>query len=677
VLSLRPNKRSLAALAICLIPMFAGANDPDLQLQARQTHAFEYRHGHSPVFELKYCGDFSHFDYVNPGAPRGGELRLSVAGTFNSFNHWAGRGRSAEGLTGHNSLLYDRLLVRSADEPAARYGLLAEGVAVDDDFEWVAFKLRDGAYFHDGRPITVDDVTFTFELLKEHGSAMIRTNLRDVIEVRQIGEREILFINNPEGTNNRNVIEHLGSMEILPKHYWQLRDPTRTTTTPPLGSGPYRIADHQPGRYVLYERDPEYWANDLPALRGRFNFDRIKFDYYRDESMRRQALKNGAFDLMLEQVAKSWTLDYDFDGYHAGLFIKDHQHLAEPAGLFWAITWNLRRSRFQDHRVREALWLLFDFEYTNRVQRHNYYDPSYSLFQGSTMAHRGLPSPAELDLLEPFRDLLPERVFTEPYAPPPGSGYGYNRQNKMRAIDLFREAGWEIQNGRLVSPSRGGEQFHIEFIVIAPALVRLLMPYMATLERLGIATSARAVEQSNFLNRMQQRQFDATRQNFAPGPLPSLNLRHQFGSTAAQQAGSINWPGINNAAVDHLINAIIAARTEDELLAATRALDRVLLWNFYYIPGLADTGLRHVYWNRFGRPNSDALHRPVHIDTWWYDDALSKRLDEWMRVRAVSLQVDDGAHLHTIAYADRLTSEPIGRSCSPVAHGAARAPVLR
>jgi microcin C transport system substrate-binding protein len=589
--------------------------------------AIEYRHGHAFVFDLKYPADFEHFEYVDPDAPQGGRLRLSAAAAgFDSFNHFSGRGRPAAGLSTNPPLFYDRLLDASADEPAARYGLLAEGVAWADDYEWIAFKLREGAYWHDGEPITVADVIFTFETLKEHGSVATKTNLRDVVAAEEIGPREVRFVNRAGGINNANVLQHLGAMDILPKHYWESRDPGRTTTVPPLGSGPYRIADYRMGRYITYARDPDYWGNALPHMRGRYNFAEVKFDYFRDQAVMRQALKNGVFDLMIETVAKSWTMDYDFAAHDAGLFRKWSMPLDVPSGLWWPVIWNLRHERFQDIRVREALWLLFDFQYVNRVLMHGYYDHARSYFQGSPMAHHGPPSEAELALLERFRRILPQRVFTGEYNPPPNAGYGYNRDSVQRALELFREAGWEVENGRLIHQDTQ-RQFKIDFIVIAPALVRTLMPFVETLRRIGIEATARAPEQSNFIFRMRQRQFDGGMQNFTPGSLPGPGLRLQFSSIAADIDASLNWAGIKDPVVDYLMERIIGAQNEEQLFAATRAFDRVMLWNFYFIPGMADTGVRHVFWDRFGIPEGENLQRRTYYDTWWYDEEKSRRVD--------------------------------------------------
>ncbi len=614
------SMRYTLGLLLALLPISAWAMEID------------YRHGHSFVFDLKYPPDYKHFDYVNPDAPQGGELRLATPGRYNTFNHFISRGQAATGLRilqnqPTPSIFYDQLLIVSADEPSARYGRLAEGVSWAEDYSWIAFKIREGARWHDGEPITVDDIIFTLDTLKEHGSATIKTNLRDVIDAKAIGPREVLFTNVEGSPNNRTVLEALGRMEILPKHYWEDRDPSRAFTVPPLGSGPYRIADYRMGRYVIYERDRNYWGNDLPFMRGTYNFDRIKYDYFRDQSVMRQALKSDVYDLLVETVSKSWELDYNFDGYHAGLFRKWAMPLSIPAGLNYPVIWNQRRERFQDPRVREALWLLYDFAFTNRVLLHNFYDRPMSFFHGSPMGQEGLPSEAELALLEPVRHLVPERVFTEEFRPQPGKGYGYNREAVKRALELFAEAGWVVENGRMINQETG-RQFHIDFIVIAPALVRTLMPYIDSLQRIGIETTARAPEQSNFIYRMRQRQFDATTQSFSPGSLPGISLRHVFNSASADIDASLNWAGIKDSAVDHLVEQIIAAETEEELLAATRAFDRVMLWNFYFLPTMADVGVRHVFWDRFGFPeDAEDMQRRTFVETWWYDEARARRVD--------------------------------------------------
>jgi microcin C transport system substrate-binding protein len=601
-------------LAVLMVPMSG-------------TASIEYRYGHSMVFELKYPPDFPHFEYVNPNAPKGGAIRAAVVGTFSSFNHMANRGRPAAGLSDLVSLLYDRLLYASADEPSARYGLLAEGVAWAEDYTWIAFKLREGARWHDGEPITAADVIFTFQTLKEHGSISAKTNLLPVLHGEELGEREVLFTIDPNGVNNELAIEHLGRMDILPKHYWEKRDPSRTTAVPPLGSGPYEIADYRMGRYVNYRRNPDYWARDLPVLRGRFNFEYVKFDYFRDLAVLRQALKNAHFDLAIERVAKHWTLDYEFPAADAGLFRKVLVTTSRPAGFWAPIYWNVRRDHLQDVRVREALWLLFDFRFMNRVLMYDYYDYGNSYFHGSRLAHSGLPSPDELVLLEPLRGQIPERVFTQPFMPPDGDGYGYNRDNVRRALQLLAESGWHIRDGALVQEETG-RRFRVQFILSAPPQVRLISPYVETLQRVGIDASARAFEQSNFLSRVRNRQYDGGIRAFIPSSLPGQALNLQFSSRSADVEFGLNWAGIRDPAVDYLIERIIDATDEQTLLAATRAFDRVMLWNFYLIPGMSNPWIQYLFWDRFGIPDAGPLERAVHLEAWWFDQTRSRRVDE-------------------------------------------------
>ncbi|MDZ7685521.1 MAG: extracellular solute-binding protein [Gammaproteobacteria bacterium] len=385
--------------------------------RAAPAEAFDWQHGLSFVFDLKYPPDFEHFEYVNPDAPKGGMLRLASSGTWDNFNNFVDKGRDAAGLAflAYTNLLYDRLLARAADEPTARYGLLADAVAHDPDFEWVAFRLREDARWHDGEPVTAEDVIYSFETYKEHGSVGIRTMIADVERIEQIGPRIVRYVMR-EGTRNPKIPLTLGDLPVLPAHYWRERDPSKTTLEPPLGSGPYRIKDFDVGRYVVWERVPDYWGRDLPVNRGRWNFDTIKWDYFRDENVQREAHKSGILDVRQETVAKAWAVSYEqVPAMQRGLMKKELLELARPSGLWWAIFWNLRKERFQDIRVRKALSLLYNFEWINNVQSYGFYDDGRSVFQGSVMAHRGPPSDAELELLEPWRDQLPPEVFEREY----------------------------------------------------------------------------------------------------------------------------------------------------------------------------------------------------------------------------------------------------------------------
>lgn len=599
-----------------------------LALLATLAQATEYRHGLIFVGKLKYPADFEHFDYVNPDAPKGGHIRLPVQGTWDSFNNFVGRGRPATGVNfiGYSNLLYDRWLEQSADEPTSQYLRLAAGVAVAPDYSWVQFKLRDDARWHDGEPITVDDAIFSFNAFKEYGSAALKTSLMDVDRIERVGPREVRYVISDRAIKNASLPLIIGQLPMLPEHYWRSRDVSRTTVEAPLGSGPYRIGKFAVGRYVEYERVKDYWGKDLPVNRGRYNFDLVKFDYFRDESVMREAHKGNVLDVRNETVSKAWASEYDFPAVREGLFKRELIKLDRPEGLWWPIFWNLRIKRFQDIRVREALWLLYDFQFINRVLMFGFYDRGVSYFQNSEFAQRGLPSADELALLEKWRDQVPQRVFTEEYRPPTTSGYGPNREQIKRALELFAQAGWVVDDG-VMRNAETGEPFRIDFIVVSPMLVRSLLPYIGVLRRVGIEASARAPEVSNWLYRMRAREFDAGMQRFTPTTTPGFQLLRLYGSASADADFGQNWAGVKNPVVDDLIRHMINAKTERELVAATRAFDRVMLWNFYHVPGMVRPGYRLTYWDRYGRPQTQPLSRPVFLDTWWWDPARAARVD--------------------------------------------------
>ncbi len=592
--------------------------------------AYEYKHGISFIEELKYPPDFAHFDYANPDAPRGGFLRYPALGSFDSFNNMLDKGMVASGFDfqGPFSLTYDSLLTHTVDETASYYGRLAEGVWISPDYRQMAFKLREGAYWHDGQPITVDDVLFTFRTFKEHGSAGIRTALLELEQVTRIGEREILFETDGAAASNPVLAFSIGSFPILPAHYWNKADNdiTKTTVEPPLGSGPYRVKTTELGRFVLYEREDDYWGNDVPVMKGRYNFGQIKVDYFRDEAIMVEALKGNAIDIRHETVSKAWVNEYEFPARDAGLFNRELVDINRPWGMWWPVIWNLEHDKFQDIRVREALWLLNDFEWENRVLLFGFYLNADSFFFNSEMAQQGgLPTGRELELLSRFRGAIPERVFTQPWQNPKTSGYGQNRDNVRRALALFAEAGWEVIDG-VMTNVKTGDVFRIDFIFVSPALLRSKLPYMNILNRVGIATTARSPEVSNWLHRMRNGKFDGGAVNYTPSNSPGLELRDRFSTRSADQPVANNWTKIRNPVVDTLIEEVLAARDADAFYAATRALDRVLLWNFYYVNDMAQPGYRLVWWDKFGRPDSGPLQRVPWIDVWWWDEARAARV---------------------------------------------------
>ncbi len=588
----------------------------------------DYRHGTSFIEPLKYPPDFQHFDYANPNAPKGGLVRYPDLGTFDSFNNMVDKGRVPYGaylLTQFN-LIYDRLLEGAIDENASYYGRLADGVWVAEDYREFAFRIREGAYWHDGKPLTVDDVLFTFETYLEDGSAAIRTSLLDIDTVEKIGSREIYFKVKEDSEANPMLLFAVGEYPILPKHYWSERDLTKTTIEPPLGSGPYKVGDFVPGRHVFYERVENYWGKDIPVNKGRYNWESVKFDYFRDLSIMLEALRAGVLDVHYEGVAKQWVNSYDFPAVEAGLFKKELIDLNRVWGIDTPVIWNLERERFQDIRVREALWLLYDFEWINRVLMFGFYLLGDSLFFNSEMASSGLPTPDELALLEPFRNQLPERVFTQEWRGQDTTGYGQSRGNIIRALELFEEAGWTIRD-RVLTNVDTGEPFRVDFVFSNQAMLRALMPFVGTLNRIGIQTTARAPEISNWLYRMRSGKFDGSCQQFLPTFVPGLTLRHWFSSASADKEFSLNFMNMRNPVVDHLIERVVSANNSRDFYAATHALDRVLLWNFYLIPTLAQPGFRLVYWDKFGQPeDAPWLRREAWLDTWWWDPVKAARV---------------------------------------------------
>ena len=585
----------------------------------------DYRHGISYVLPLRYDADFKHFAYANPDAPKGGAMRLPQMGTFDNYNGIVEIGRIAAGYGAMGSLVYDRLLEDSIDEPASAYARLADGVAVEKDYRWTAFRLRAEARWHDGRPITRDDVLFTFDAIREHGSVALRTALADLERIVPFGERELCFVSRADAEPSPITPFIYGRIAILPKHYWSGRDITRTTVEPALGSGPYRLRRAVFGRSLVYERVPDYWGRDLPVNAGRFNFDTVKFDYFRDENVMLEAHKGDVVDVREESISKNWATQYDFPAVRQGLFKAQLRDVARIWGLWWPLFWNLREERFQDIRVREALWLLRDFDYINRVYFYGFYDHGVSFFQNSPMAHEGLPSAAELALLAPWRHALPKRVFEMPFRQPANDGYGFSRTHVKRALELFDAAGWHVVDGTMRN-KRTSEPFTIDLIFVSPFGVRSNTPYMAQLNRVGITTTARAPEVSHWLYRSRTGRFDGNGQNYDPTHMPGLQLRNRFGSASADVDYGQNWAGIRNPAVDALIDAVNRARTAEQLYAATRALDRVLLWNFYFIPGPSAPGMRLAFWDRFGEVAREGLAHVPYLDAWWWDEAKAARV---------------------------------------------------
>jgi ABC-type oligopeptide transport system, periplasmic component len=597
-----------AAILGCVLALF-------LDCARADPPAIHAGHAIAMFGEPKYGPDFKHFDYVNPDAPKGGEMRLGVPGTFDSFNAYIVKGNPA-GVAGAETLT-----VGSHDEPFTQYGLIADWITWPEDRSWVSFRLRPEARWHDGQPITVDDVIFSLQILKTKGQPFYRFYYGTIDHAEKLDERTVKFVFKEAG--NRELPLIAGQMPILPKHYWEGRDFERSTLEPPLTSGPYRVTQFEAGRFVVTERVADYWGRDLPVNVGQDNFDRLRFDYFRDETVLRQALKAGAIDFRIENQAKAWALDYDIPAVRDGWLKKVAFPHRRPTGL-QAFVFNTRRPVFADPRVREALGYAFDFEWTNRVLFFDQYTRARSYFNNSDLAASGPPSDAEKAILEPFRQQLPSRVFGSAYAPPTTDGSGWPRDNLDHAFRLLREAGWVVRDMRLVNAVTG-EQMSFEILFVTPTLERIFLPFVRNLKRLGIDVRLRLVDESQYINRLRSYDFDMVMVVWGQSDSPGNEQREFWSSSAAATNGSRNYAGVVDPIVDTLIEQLITVTDRDSQIAHTRALDRVLTWGFYVIPAWYSSVDRVLYWDKFDYPAVSA-EDGVLREAWWYDEAKAARL---------------------------------------------------
>ena len=569
---------------------------------APATHALTL-YGEPP----KYPADFSHFDYVNPDAPKGGTLRLSGFGSFDSLNGFISRGTAADQL----GLIYDTLTVHALDEPFTEYGLIAERIEQAEDNTWVRFHLRPEARFHDGHPITASDVVFTFNTLLEHGAPFYRAYYGDVKEVTADNEHSVTF--HFQHGLNRELPLVLGQLPVLPEHYWAERDFNRTGLEPPLGSGPYRIGQVRAGRSMSFERVTDYWAADLPVRRGFYNFDRVSVDYYRDLGVALEAFKAGQFDFNEEYSAKNWSTGYDSPALGDGRIIKEEIPNLNTRGM-QGFVFNLRKPHFQDVRVRQAIALLFDFEWANSRLFHGAYERSHSYFGNSELGAEGLPGDDELALFEPLREQLPEAVFGPAYLPPTTDGSGSIRDQRRQAYALLQEAGWRIENDQLVNAE--GEPLTFEFLLIQADFERVLLPYKRNLASLGIDMQLRRIDVSQYVNRLRSRDFDMVVTSFAQSNSPGNEQREYWHSSSADNPGSRNLMGLQDPAVDQLVEGLIQADSRAELITHTRALDRVLRAGHYLVPNYHTSMYRVAYWKKFAHPEQ-APKYDLGLYTWW------------------------------------------------------------
>jgi len=585
-------------------------------LQAQETTT---TNGLSLIGEPKYADDYTHFDYVNPQAPKGGRVRQARRDTFDSLNPFIIKGKP-----GAVTIIYEQLMANSMDEPSAEYGLIAKTVTYPDDFGWVEFELHDTARWHDGEPLTSEDVIFSFNVLTAN-HPHFASYYKNVTNAEALGDHRVRF--EFDETGNRELPLIMGQLYVLPEHYWdgsEGRDIASSTLVPPLGSGPYKIADVDPGRRIVLERVEDYWGKDLPVNVGKHNFDRLIIEYYRDETAMVEAFKGDRYDFRPENSAKRWATEYDFPAVKDGRVVLQ-TFKTDQAAPMQAFVFNTRRDKFSDPRVRRAFNLAFDFEWMNKNIFFGQYARTDSFFEGSELEATGLPGPKELEILEPLRGQIPDEVFTADYENPVSGDTRRVRANLGKATTLLQEAGWSIRDD-LLTNDQSGETMEVEFLLRTPTFERVVLPYKQSLERLGVKASVRVVDPAQYQARNEKFDFDIIIDSFAQSLSPGNEQRDFWGSASADIEGSRNTIGIKDPAVDKLIDAIIFAPDRETLVAATRALDRVLLWNHYVVPQWWSP-LRTARWDRFGLPETLPSFAPAggFPDVWWYEEGFAAK----------------------------------------------------
>ena len=584
-----------------------------------------WRHALSLFGDVKYPADFKRFDYVNPDAPKGGLARQIALGTFDNFNI------AVSGVKGSLApavgLIYQTLMERSQDEVAAEYGLLAEAAQHPDDFAWVIYRLRKEARWHDGKPVTPEDVIYSLEQLKKL-SPMYASYYRHVAKTEKIGESEVKFIFDSPG--NRELPHIVGELLVLPKHYWEgtdnqgrKRDISQTTLEPPLGSGPYRIKEFVAGRSVSLERVKDFWGANLPVQVGQNNFDELRFEFFRDNTVALEAFKADQADWIAENSAKQWATAYDFPAVIEKRVVKEEFPISD-SGRMQAFVLNLRRDQFKDARVRQAFNFAFDFEEMNKQLFFGQYSRINSYFQGTELACSGLPQGQELAILESVRDKVPAEVFSTPYQSPVGGNPDAVRANLRESARLLKEAGFEVKDRKLMDTA--GKPVTVEILVEDPATERIALFYKPSLERIGVTASIRVVDDAQYENRKRNFDFDMIIDIWGQSLSPGNEQREYWGSQAAGVLGSRNTIGIKNPAVDALIDKVVFAKDRAELVATTRALDRVLLWNFYVVPQFTYGFVRYARWDRFGHAELPKYARSGLPSLWWFDADKAARI---------------------------------------------------
>jgi microcin C transport system substrate-binding protein len=619
------NRRSLlkSALLALAAKRLAFA---DLIGAARAEQEKNWRHGLSLYGELKYPPGFKQFDYVNANAPKGGTVRQIALGTFDNFNTAVAgvKGSLAAGI----EQIYETLLANSLDEVSTGYGLLAEAVSFPADFSSVTYRLRPQAKWHDGTPVTPDDVIFSFNAFKKY-SPQQSAYYRHVTKAEQTGEREVTFTFDAPG--NHELPQIVGELAVIPKHWWEgtdgngkKRDIGETTLEAPLGSGPYRVKDFSAGRNIVFERVKDYWGRDVNVTIGQNNFDELHYEYFRDTTVALEAFKADSIDWRTENSAKNWATAYDFPAVSDKRVVLEEFPIRNT-GVMQAFAFNIRREKFQDPRLRLAFNYAFDFEEMNKQIFYGQYKRIASYFEGTELASSGVPTGRELELLETVRDKVPADLFTKPYTNPVNGSPDKVRNNLREAIRLLKEAGYEIRDQQLVNV-KTGEQYAVELLAEDPSFERVYLFYKPSLERLGMNVTVRTVDEAQFENRVRSWDFDIITMMWQESLTPGNEQRGFWGSQAADQPGSENVVGIKNPAVDAMIEQVIFAKNRADLEAATHALDRVLLWNFYVVPQWTYGKVRTARWDRFGHPDPMPKYGRAAFPTfWWWDAARAAK----------------------------------------------------
>lgn len=585
--------------------------------------------------EPKYPENFTHVDFVNPDAPKGGTLRLSTIGTFDSLNPFIIKGTPADGINYLRSgLIYESLMQNAWDEPFTLYGVIAKSITVAKDKSWVRFALRPEAKWQDGKPITADDVKWTFETLTQKGQPFFKAYWNDVKEVIVEDEKTVRFVFNVSGNSELPLI--IAEMSVLPKHYWTdgKHNFDQSSLEIPLGSGPYKIGKVEAGRSISFVRDPNWWGKDLAFFKGMNNFDNVTYEYYRDTNVAHESFLAGNYDIKLETTALTWQTGYNAPAVKDGRIKKEEIHNDTPAGMQGFI-FNIRRPLFADPKVREALAYAFDFEWSNKQFAYSAYTRTNSYFDNSELASTGTPDAAELKILEAYRGKIPDQVFTEEYNPPKTDGSGNNRENIKRAIALLEEAGFTTlgKDGIRTKTNADGSIQKLQFEIIdgSPVFERWVMPFLKNLQRIGAKATFRPIDPAQYQNRMNSFDFDMTIGSFGQSASPGNEQREYWGSDRAEAQGSRNYIGIKNPVIDDLVTQIIHADSREDLVTKTRALDRILLWNHYVIPMWHYPYWRVAYWNTLQRPENLSGTSPLITSTWWHtpetlpEDAKDKK----------------------------------------------------